>query len=186
MSHLPYLYAVLVALAALLGAVAIGSRRALWLKAGALGLTGLLLAVAYAGLADLLSKPKPVRLEWLEREAESATVLAAALRENRGIYLWLQLSGTGEPRAYILPWSTKTADELMDALRESEGTSGSVEVRRPFDLDYPLDAPRFYVTLRPLPTKKLIHSRIPTYYYDRPEGDEGDPGASPGPDAEKR
>lgn len=177
---MPFLYGALVALAALLGAIAIGARRRLWLRAGALAVTALLLAVAYAGFADLLSKPKPVRLEWLNREAPSAVVLAAAIREDRGIYLWLQLDGTAEPRAYMLPWSAAAADELQEALRESERTNGNVEMRRPFDLDDPFGLGRFYVSDRPLPAKRLINARIPAFYYEPPgAAGEGAPAAAP-------
>jgi len=169
MSELPHFYVAFVVLAAVLGGLAIGARRRLRLRLAALGVTALALAAAYLGFSELLSRPKPTRLEWLERDTASATVLAAAIREHEGIYLWLQLPEEPEPRGYVLPWNRQSAEELQDALRDSDRVNGNVEMRRPFDLDYPTGGRRFHVALRPLPTKNLFRERIPTYYYNQSE-----------------
>ena len=79
----------------------------------------LFLPLAYASLVDLLSRPKPIDLEWWQRNAEEATVLGAKLEENRGIHLWLQLPDVAEPRAYVLPWDRETAERLQEAQREA-------------------------------------------------------------------
>ncbi len=39
-----------------------------------------------------------------------ATVIAASVREEEAIFLWLQIDGVDEPRAYTLPWSRRAAE----------------------------------------------------------------------------
>jgi hypothetical protein len=45
-------------------------------------------------------------------EALEAKVLGSHMVEGSGIYLWLLLPGTTEPRYYVLPWNQKTTGAL--------------------------------------------------------------------------
>ena len=78
----------------------------------------LILAGTYATATELLSRTKPISLEWVERNAQSAEVLAYAWEEGVAIYIWLLLPGIGEPRAYALPWSLHTMRQLQQGSEE--------------------------------------------------------------------
>lgn len=134
MSGLIAIYACVAVSALALAAIAIAAPRRLAPRVGALAAAALLLGSGYFGLADLLSRPKPVRLAWAERAAQDAVVLASAYAEGKAIYLWLKLPNDDEPRAYSLPWSTAEAESLDQAKREAttNGRAGFVRVRQPF------------------------------------------------------
>ena len=109
------IYLVMTGLAGLLAAISIWTPRKSWLKFTALVTTSLFLPAAYLGLVHLLSRPKPADLEWLHRQLPQATVISARMAENQGIYLWLELEGVEEPRAYALPWSQELARQIHQA-----------------------------------------------------------------------
>ena len=132
MDSLFYIFAVVVALAATLAAIAIRARLAPALKSAALGIAALLIASGYIGFVELLGKPKPVDLEWFRAGAKSARVIAARLNEGKAIYLWLEIDGDDLPRAYVLPWSLKRALELQKAMRQAKARGTGVRMRRPF------------------------------------------------------
>ena len=115
MTELTYLFATLAVLTGVMTSISIWAPRQLRLKLGALGAAVLFLPAAYASFLHLLSMPKPVALEWWHAKAAEATVLASTLIEGEGIYLWLQLSGAAEPRAYLLPWNRDLAEQLQRA-----------------------------------------------------------------------
>ncbi len=92
-----------------LAAIAVGARRKLLLKAAAFALAALFIPVAYASMVGLLGAPKPLHLEWRHDGIEEATVLGASIREDQGIYLWLQFDGDPEPQSYKLPWNRDQA-----------------------------------------------------------------------------
>ncbi len=91
MLQLPLLYALFAVLAAALAIVAVWSRRSLGARVGSVGLLVITLAAGYVAYVDLLSRPKPAMLEYRRAGMAEADVLAAALRQNEGIYLWLKL-----------------------------------------------------------------------------------------------
>ena len=93
----------------------------------------LFMPVAYAGLSDLLSRPKPVAMEWWLDQAEEATVLGSQMREGDSLYLWLQLAGEAEPRAYRLPWSQQMAQQLQQALEQAQRNGTEARMRLPFE-----------------------------------------------------
>ncbi len=132
MNHVFYLFALLLALACALAAVSIWSPRALAAKLSALALAALLLPLGYASLADLLSRPKPVTLEWVHRDLAEATVLGAKLQEGQAIYLWLRLADLEEPRAYVLPWDQRLAEQLHRAQREADTNNAGLQLKLPF------------------------------------------------------
>ena len=102
---LGHFYAGAAILAAVLATIGIWAPRRAWIKAGAVAVTVLFLPLGYLGLADLLGKPKPWALELGGRDMEVASVVSSVMRENVAIYVWLQIPGIAEPRAYALPWS---------------------------------------------------------------------------------
>lgn len=155
MTDMPYLFALAALLAAVLGSIAVWSPRRLTMKATALCAAGLFMPLGFLGFSDLLSRPKPVSLEWWHGEAKEANVLAGYAQEGKGIYLWLQMPGSGEPRAYELPWTEQMAQQLQDALRDSQANGGSgVKMRLPFEPTLDAREPKFYAMPQPaLPPK---------------------------------
>ncbi len=155
MLQLPLLYALFAVLAAALAIVAVWSRRSLGARVGSVGLLVITLAAGYVAYVDLLSRPKPAMLEYQRAGMAEADVLAAALRQNEGIYLWLKLPEFIEPRYYLLPWDRSTAQQLQDAMREADRDNSTIRMRNPFEPSLELrDAPRFYALPQPkLPDK---------------------------------
>ena len=86
MTELSYLFMTTAALAGLLAMISVWSRHRSWIRAGALAVAFLFLPLAYVSYASLLSKPKPVSLEWWMGEAEEATVLSSSIQEEVGIF----------------------------------------------------------------------------------------------------
>ncbi len=148
MSQLIELQFVAAILAATLASIAVWSPRKPWIKGAAVALSIAFMPVAYAGMADLLSKPKPVRLEWAQAKTETATVLGAQIRENEAIYLWLQIDA-GEPRYYKIPWDQETAKDLQKAMQEADKNKSGLEMTMPFEPSYDLDKPKFYALPQP-------------------------------------
>jgi hypothetical protein len=167
MTELTYLFAALAGLAGVMTSISIWAPRRLALKRGALGTAGLFLPAAYLGFLHLLSMPKPVALEWWHATADEATVLGATIQEGEGIYLWLQLAAAPEPRAYVLPWSRETAEQLQAARREAEANETPLQMRLPFEPSLDDRAPKFYALPQPaLPPKD--RDQPPPKVYDRP------------------
>jgi hypothetical protein len=172
MTSLSQLFAVTIALAGLLAAISLWAPRRLAVKGAALGATLLLLPLAYASLVELLSRPKPVDLEWWLSNAEEATVLGAQLQENRGIHLWLQLPDVPEPRAYVLPWNRATAEHLQQAQREAQAQGGDVRMRMPFEPSLEDREPKFYAPPQPaLPPKDYAEPEPEPEFYHHPGQD---------------
>lgn len=149
MLDLPRLFIIAVGVAALLAVIAIWSPRKVWVKASAVIATSLFLPLSYAAFADLLSKPKPVDLEWAMRNVAEASVLSATFHEGEAIYLWLQLENVTEPRAYMLPWSQAVAEQLQQAQREAESNQNGLRMRQPFDASNENRKPMFYAPPQP-------------------------------------
>jgi hypothetical protein len=164
MTELTYLFATLAVLTGVMTSISIWAPRRLRLKLGALGAAALVLAAAYAGFLHLLSLPKPIGLEWWHARAERATVLASALREGEGIYLWLQLSDAPEPRAYLLPWSRDLAEQLQAARREAEQNQTQLQMRLPFEPSLDDREPKFYAMPQPALPPKDLYQEPPKYY----------------------
>jgi hypothetical protein len=156
MTDLTYLFAAIAVLAGAISSISVWSPRRLALKLGAIGASALFLPAAYLGFAALLGQPKPVQLEWYRAHAPEATVLASSFRENQAIYLWLQLAGVVEPRAYALPWSRDLAEQLQTAQREAAENQSQVQMRLPFEQSLEDREPKFYAMPQPqLPPKDL-------------------------------
>ena len=98
-------------------------------------LAAFVLGLAYALGAELLGRPKPLRLALFERGAARAEVVASSLVEGEAIYLWLRLPGASEPRAYVMPWSQSVAEALFRAEGQAEETGGQIVMQAPFGRD---------------------------------------------------
>lgn len=154
MNQLPLLFLSAAALAAVLASLCIWSRRRVALKVVALLLTALYLPLGYASLVDLLSRPKPVGLEWRHLDVAEATVLSAVMRKDEAIYLWLDIAHLDEPRAYALPWDEARARELHEATREAEAEGTKVKLRNPMPENEEPEETLFYAEPHaPLPAK---------------------------------
>jgi hypothetical protein len=155
-TELFYLFAASAALAAVLALISIWSHRKPWAKLCAVVATALFIPTIYLSYADLLSRPKPVSLEWWNRGAPEATVVSAKLREGEAIYLWIEMPGQDEPRAYSLPWAQEIAKQLYGAQREAEAKGTKVQMRLPFKELTEDQEPVFYAMPQPpLPTKNV-------------------------------
>jgi hypothetical protein len=84
-----------------------------------------------------------------------AKVIGSYLKENDGVYLWLQLPSLAEPRYYKLPWDEKVAKALQSAIAENERQHGSgVGMGLPFERSWDREEPKFYALPQPkLPDK---------------------------------
>jgi hypothetical protein len=154
MTDLTPLFAIMALLAIGLASICIWSPRRLALKAGALVLAFALMGTAYGAMLDLLSKPKPASFEWFLAKAPEATVLGSSMVEDKAIYVWLQLDGAEEPRAYRLPWDQHTAEQLQEAARAAAEQQTALRMRMPFEQSLDDREPRFYALPQPaLPPK---------------------------------
>jgi hypothetical protein len=154
MSDLTPLFAILVVLAAMLAMMSVWSPRRIGIKAGAVVVAFALMATTYAAMLDLLSRPKPASFEWWLSRAGEATVVGSTLDESRAIYVWLQLDGVAEPRAYALPWDKRVAEQLQTAARAAAERQSAVRMRLPFEATLDNREPRFYALPQPqLPPK---------------------------------
>jgi hypothetical protein len=134
-----------VAFALLLGAFIflVLPRGRLWQRATSATVFLVLIAVVYGGSIELLSRPKPLRLEIWQR-ADKAKVLGATMREGEAIYVWLQIPGADEPRAYALPWDMKMAQQLQNAMQEGQASGSDVNMSKPFEAGLDEREPKFY------------------------------------------
>lgn len=155
MENLSYFFVAFVVLSTMLVMLVVWARRRLWIRALTVVALAVLLGLNYFALSDLLSRPKPVALEFLETGVDEAQVLAASLDEGEAIYLWLRLPDLKQPRYYRMLWQHEAAVQLQDAMREAERRRAPVYLRLPFEdsLDHRED-PRFYAPPQPrLPLK---------------------------------
>jgi hypothetical protein len=147
-------------------AVSAGSRRR---RAMIAGFFAIILGAVFFGYSDMLGRPKSTRLEVFRTSMKDAKVLGSYLKENDGVYLWLQLAGSNEPRYYKLPWDEKVAKSLQAAISENESRHGSgVAMGQPFERSWDQEAPKFYALPQPkLPDKP--GQEPPVMVYKAPE-----------------
>ncbi len=168
MEHLIFLFAVTVVLASLLAGIGIWSPRNAWIKAGAVATAMLLFAAGYTSLVAMLSLPKPVGFEWAHRHLPEATVLGASIREGEAIYLWLGMADVAEPRAYVLPWDRRLAEQLQASLDEAQANGTGVQMTTPFESSQDPREPKFYALPQPAPPAK-DYGAAPPLVYNRPD-----------------
>jgi hypothetical protein len=124
-----------------------------WRRHLSVGIFIVLIAVVFGGTVELMSRPKPVELEW--RDMAEANVVGASMREGEAIFVWLEIPGEDEPRAYQLPWDLEAAQELQGAMAEAQA-SGTGVVMSDASYDSGVDdrEPMFYALPQPmLPAK---------------------------------
>ncbi|MFO1039037.1 MAG: hypothetical protein U1E45_19515 [Geminicoccaceae bacterium] len=170
MNDLPFLFIAAAVLVATLTSIAVWSQRQVRTKVIALFAAAAFVPLGYGGFADLLSRPKPVGFEWWNAQADEATVLGSQMREGEGLYLWLQVAGIDEPRAYRLPWDKKQAQELQDAIEQAQKNGTGVKMRLPFETTLDTREPKFYAMPQPaLPPKD--YAQPPAQVYQQPGQD---------------
>jgi hypothetical protein len=172
MSQVFYLFAASLMLVAALAAITIWSPRALWGKGMALTIVTLFLPAVYVSLVELLSRPKPVTLEWRQGGLAEAKVIGADLREGEAIFVWLRLPDAVEPRAYALPWDQKLAEQLYGAQREAASRGTAVHVKHLFKNSVDRQPPKFYALPQPAQPPKAVPPHNPLIY-EAPLRDDG-------------
>lgn len=86
-------YACAAASAIALATIAVLAPRRLFVRAGAVAAATFLLGAGYFGFADLLSRPKPMRMAFVESSSEDATLVSSTYTEGEAIYLLLKTTG---------------------------------------------------------------------------------------------
>jgi hypothetical protein len=127
-------------------------RGRVWQRTASVSLYVVLLGMVYVGSTELMSRPKPMRLEW--RNPEQATVIAANLRENEAIYVWLAIEGQDEPRAYALPWNQETAQQLQQAMAQAQDGGTDLMMSMPSESGMDDREPKFYAAPQPAMPEK--------------------------------
>ena len=166
MTGLMHLFVLATLAAGVLASISVWSRREVWVKTIAIAVAALFIPLAYAGFTEMMSKPKPARMEWRYGDLAEATVIAAVIREDEAIYVWLRIDGVDEPRAYALPWSRRAAEQLQAATREAEGNQTELRAQFPFDSDRAEYEQLFYAmpqaaapAKQPVPGSPLVYAR---------------------------
>ena len=133
------------------------------------GFFAVILGAVFFGYSDMLGRPKSTQLEVFRTSMPDAKVIGSYLKENDGVYLWLQLPGLAEPRYYKLPWDEKVAKALQSAIGENERQHGSgVGMGLPSEFSWDREEPKFYALPQPkLPDKP--GERPPVTVFQAPE-----------------
>ena len=145
-----------VAIAGLLVSLALWSRRRVRFKLMVLGLMAVFAVVHYVALVDLMSRPKPLALEWSPPDSDSTAVIASQMQEGVAIWLWMQRADAAEPRAYQLPWDENMARQLHEAKRQSEQTGGSVRMQQGQGAEFVAGERVFYADPQMPPPPKQV------------------------------
>src|SRR5258708_39049400 len=142
------------------------ARRALISLAFALLLGGL-----FFGYSDMLGRPKSTQMELLRTGSQEARILGAYFKEKDGVFLWLRLPGTAEPRYYKLPWDEKVAQQIQSAIQENATQhGGGVAMKLPFERGWAKDEePKFYPLPQPKLPDKPYEEQPKTLLYQAPE-----------------
>ena len=164
MTGLMPLFVLAAVAAGILAAITVWSRRGVKMKVVAIAAAALFIPLAYGSFTELMSKPKPIQMEWRYDDLAEATVIAATSRENEAIYLWLQIDGVDEPRAYALPWNRRANEQLQAATREAEANQSEVRAQLPFSQDHAAYDELFYATPQDVPAAKAPIAQQPLVY----------------------
>ena len=143
-------------------------RGRVWQRAASATIFLVLIGVVYGGSIELLSRPKPLRLEW--RDATEAKVIGATMREGEAIYVWLEVPGADMPRAYALPWDMQMAQQLQNAMQEGQANGTDVEMSMPFEPGLDDREPKFYAAPQPALPDKNYSGGNKTIVYQQPNG----------------
>lgn len=136
------------------------------------GFFATLLGILFFGYSDMLGRPKSAQMELLRGGADEARILGAYFMEGNGVFLWLQLPGTEEPRYYKLPWDVKVAQSIQEAIQQNAAEHGAgVAMKLPFEQGWAKkEEPKFYPLPQPkLPDKPYEQMQPKTLLYQAPE-----------------
>ena len=142
----------------ILAAFVLRSQLKSWTKLTAIGLVLLYAPYHWFGLQEQLSKPKSVQLEFVHRHAKTANLVGATMKEGVAIWVWLQLPGEVEPRAYRLPWSRELAQQLQGAQQAGQKNGQGIEMRAPFEESLERREPVFHAR----PQEALPEKSVPS------------------------
>ena len=157
-------FVIAAAMVGLLASIAIWAPRSLKLKVFALFCASLFLPLGYISLIDILSRPKPISLESAHKKIEEVGIVSALMKEDVGIYLWLQLPNVTEPRSYKLPWSKEVARQLHKAQQDAEATGTEVKMKKPFEKNMETREAIFYASPQPAPPPKAAPDEKPVLF----------------------
>jgi hypothetical protein len=143
-------------------------RGRVWQRATSATIFLVLIGLVYGGSIELLSRPKPLRLEW--RAATEAKVIGATMREGEAIYVWLEVPGADMPRAYALPWDMQMAQQLQNAMQEGQAKGTDVQMSLPFDPGLDDREPKFYAAPQQALPDKNYSGGNKTIVYQQPNG----------------
>ncbi len=166
METLTFLILIFAGLVFGLAILAVWSPRKPWVKFLSIALLSATIVIGYVGLADLLSRPKPISLEWVRASAKEAVVLGGVIKENEGIYLLLELPEFPEPRYYKLPWSRDLAEQFQEAMRESRRSGVPTRLRDPFEPSWDDREKKFYAPPQPAAPPKEQQRNTPQLFED--------------------
>lgn len=166
MDVLFFIFAGAIAVAAALASIAIWAPRTTTVRVAAVLIASLFIPIAYVELTEMLSKPKPMSFEWLERNADQAIVLGVSLHEGKAIYMWLRLDGAMEPRYYELPWRQKLAEKLEDAIEAAVARRSSVIIKKPFARKNFKEGGELNVKIVPPPMPPLKRPLLPPQIFN--------------------
>jgi hypothetical protein len=157
-------FVIAAAMVGLLATIAIWAPRSLKLKVSALICATLFLPLGYISLNDILSRPKPMSLESAHKQLEEVQIISATMKEDVGIFLWLQLPEVSEPRSYKLPWSTEVAKQLHKAQQDAEAKGTEVKMKKPFEKNIDNREAIFYAAPQPAPPPKVAPDEKPIMF----------------------
>ena len=152
--------------AAALASIAIWAPRPTRVRILAVVVTTLFIPIAYVQLVEMLSKPKPMSFEWYERARKKAQVLGVSLYEKESIYLWLRLSGSFEPRYYVVPWNLQLAEKLQKAVRTAARGNSTVVLEDPFTKRSLEEWGNLNVEIVPPPVPRMKHPPPPPQIFN--------------------
>src|SRR3990167_4131282 len=138
LERLTFFIILLTAIGTLLSLIAVWSPRAFLVKVCAVACAILIFCFGYVGFADLLGRPKPVKLEWAHKNASEVSVPWSETREGDGIYFVFKIPDENvssvdknkpqpPPIYYFVPWNEakgagKKEGDDKEAKREGEKT----------------------------------------------------------------
>ena len=134
-------------------------------------------------MLTLMTGPKP---HFLELRTGETALLAHSWVEGEAIYLWVRWPDEAAPRAYRLPWSEETAQQIEEAqeAKEQDGGETVVEFQEGIEgvtaslpqqaldslLEFDLSleerqAPKIYALPQPTPPAKPVHDPAPIHNF---------------------
>lgn len=110
----------------------------------------------YLALSTALGAPKPAMLYSAPTEG---VILGYKPETGKNIYVLMDLMNNGAPVYYLLPWDSKTAEKIEEALREGKGEAklrfkpNTKLTMGLYDFDWPWDIPDAEVYVEPTESK---------------------------------